>query len=103
VRKASAFSATEDEDLENPLTELTAGDTLHGKLTVVVPEERNQVAVEVALPAGLELINFALDNVDQSLQVTTEGEFRQPPALVYEMYFPENFGRSSGTIMTVSD
>jgi uncharacterized protein YfaS (alpha-2-macroglobulin family) len=149
------YYSLEDEDLETPLTELTAGDTLHGKLTVVVPEERNQVAVEVALPAGLELINFAFDNVDQSLQgapenewdswygysgyyfgsspwteielrsdrlllfaddlnpgvyeydyyvqVTTEGTFRQPPALVYEMYFPENFGRSAGTIVTVNE
>ena len=150
------YYSLDDEELETPLSSVTAGETVHGKITVIVPEERNLVAVEAFLPAGFELINFDFDNVDDSLndgkggtssdgkgyygypgyyfgsspwtetelrhdrlllfaddldpgvyeydyfvQATSEGTFHHPPALVYEMYFPENFGRTTGEYLEV--
>lgn len=146
-----SYYAVADEEMEFPLRKAKAGDTLHGHLTIVVPEQRNLVSVEVPLPAGFELVNFEFDNVDQALlgkgesapstypgyyygrsvwtqkelrsdrlllfadrlnpgvyeydyyvQVTSEGDFHHPPAVVEEMYFPENFGRSQGEWLEVT-
>lgn len=134
----------DDTKFERPVTEAKAGETLHGHLTIVVPEQRSAVAVENFLPAGFELVNFDFENSKKSLedsgkgsvhafqnpwmenpwtfkelrndrlflfadrldkdvyeydyfvQVTSEGKFHHPPALVSEMYFPENFARTRG-------
>lgn len=40
---------------------------------------------------------------DYFVQVASEGEFHHPPALVSEMYFPENFGRTRGEWMKVEE
>ena len=155
------YSAT-DTKMENPLKEAKVGETLHGRITVVVPEERNFVAIEDFLPAGFELVNFEFENTKRSLQdtnyesdirdmyvndeveindgyyfgyspwnykeiradrlflfadrlskgvyeydyyvqVTSEGQFHNPPTVVSEMYFPENFGRTEGDWMNVKE
>lgn len=46
------------------------------------------------LPKGVYEYDFYVN-------VTSEGEFHQPPAVISEMYFPENFGRTKGTWMKV--
>jgi len=43
------------------------GQILHGHLTVVVPVDRQFVAVEDFIPAGTELVNLRLDTEDASL------------------------------------
>lgn len=40
---------------------------------------------------------------DYYVNVTSEGKFHNPPAVVSEMYFPENFGRTKGEWMTVKE
>lgn len=37
------------------------------------------------------------------VQVTSEGKFHHPPAVVSEMYFPENFGRTKGEWVEVKE
>ncbi|KKU80110.1 MAG: hypothetical protein UY05_C0014G0002 [Candidatus Peregrinibacteria bacterium GW2011_GWA2_47_7] len=169
----------DDEKLENPVKVAHAGETLKGRLTIVVPEERHLVAVEDFMPAGFELVNFEFETADKRLlskggeseeryvddfgsncvsceasyggygdysapffyddgyyygmsrwthkeirddrlflfadympkgvyeydyyvTVTSEGKFHHPPAVVSEMYFPENFGRTDGEWMEVA-
>ena len=38
-----------------------------------------------------------------TLRCTTPGAFKVMPATAYEMYFPDNFGRSAGGVFTVTD
>lgn len=38
---------------------------------------------------------------DYYVQVTSEGKFHHPPAVVSEMYYPENFGRTKGEWLEV--
>ena len=145
------YYRTDDKLLEHPVRDAKVGETLVGKLTIAIPEQRDFVAVESPLPAGFELVNFNLATSDQTLQqyegsnferenndgyypscwcgggywehkelrddrlflfgnkmmpgvyeytyvvqVTTPGVFAHPPARAFEMYFPENFGRTRG-------
>ncbi len=48
------------------------------------------------LPAGVYEYEYAV-------QMTSAGVFAQPPAVGYEMYFPEVFGRSRGEVFTVKE
>jgi uncharacterized protein YfaS (alpha-2-macroglobulin family) len=34
-------------------------------------------------------------------RVATPGTFQHPPAVASELYFPENFGRTGGSVFTV--
>lgn len=168
--KREYFAFSDDKE-EKPVSTAKVGDILKGKLTIVVPKERNFVVVESHLPAGLEPVNFNLETTEQTLQnsisnrasygdtsyshevtveentdtiwgnmfwtaylwmfnhremrddrvvlfadhlyagvyeyeylvqVTSVGTFAHPPAIGYEMYFPEIFGRSRGEIFTVT-
>ncbi len=62
------YFAQDDTKLERPLTSVKVGQNLHAKMTVIVPEDRNYVMVEDFLPAGLEGIDFNLNNSEQNLQ-----------------------------------
>lgn len=172
------YYRADDTKLTTAVKEAKAGETLRGRLTIVVPDQRNFVAVENFLPAGFELVNFEFANVDTSLtdslkevsegvissgyisggyrktvssvaggrgcfrcgedgyyygyspwnhkelrndrlflfadflspgvyeydyfvQVGTAGKFHHKPAVAYEMYFPETFGRTRGEWITV--
>jgi len=48
------------------------------------------------LPAGIYEYEFLV-------RVTSAGEFHHLPAQAYEMYFPENFGRTSGKIFKIKE
>jgi uncharacterized protein YfaS (alpha-2-macroglobulin family) len=56
-----------DKEMKTPVERATQGDSLVGKLTIAVGEQRNDVAIDVPLPAGMELVNFDLATSDQSL------------------------------------
>jgi uncharacterized protein YfaS (alpha-2-macroglobulin family) len=53
---------------QNPLSSVTVGDVVKGKLTLTIPDDYSHVAIEDIIPAGFEIINFNLDTEDQSLQ-----------------------------------
>ncbi|OIO48437.1 MAG: hypothetical protein AUJ34_03115 [Parcubacteria group bacterium CG1_02_41_12] len=144
-----ALYALDDKDGEHPLNEVTAGDVLRGELKIIVPNNRNFVAIEDFIPAGVELVNFNLATTDKSLKdeytdtssygwyyspgtknrtlrpdveelrddrlylfserlspgqytytyfvrALVPGTFHHLPAVVSEMYFPENFARTRG-------
>ncbi len=55
-----------DDKMTKPVQSARVGDTLRGKLTIVVPKARNNVVIEAHLPAGLEAVNFHLDTAQQS-------------------------------------
>lgn len=57
-----------DQKEAKPLQEIAIGQTVKGKLTVVVPEDRRYVVVEDLLPAGLEGVDFQLETAEQNLE-----------------------------------
>jgi uncharacterized protein YfaS (alpha-2-macroglobulin family) len=61
------YFALNDLKLERPLASSAVGENLHGRLTVIVPEDRYYVIVEDLLPAGLEGIDFNLKTTEQAL------------------------------------
>lgn len=63
-----SFYALEDADFAEPLSEAKAGDVLKGRLVLTVSKQRNFVAVEDFIPAGLEIVNLRLATEDQSLK-----------------------------------
>ena len=155
------FYSLDDKEFENEITKAKVGDVLKGHIEVIVPKQRNFVAIEDFIPAGVELINFNLSTEDQSLKKDSEkygnasdvnvrrsywyyrnqydnnlypdiqemrddrmflfkenlrpgsyvfdyyvrvlipGKFHHLPAVVSEMYFPENFGRGRGDYFEV--
>lgn len=58
----------DDKKLETPVETVKVGDSLIGKMTLVVPEDRYYVMAEDFLPAGLEGVDFTLNTAQQSLQ-----------------------------------
>ncbi len=156
--------ALTDTTYAKPLTTAKVGDIVRGVVTIVMPKYRHFVALEDAIPAGFELVDFKLKTEDQSvvesqsaptqeqsalsstlpvsydesvppifetfypdfeelrddrvfafeqsvkpgtytytyyLRATVPGTFRYLPAVVSEMYYPENFGRNGGSMFTV--
>jgi uncharacterized protein YfaS (alpha-2-macroglobulin family) len=65
------YFSMDDGKLETPLEETKVGENLHGKLTVIVPEDRHYVMIEDFLPAGLEGVDFNLNTSEQGLQDMT--------------------------------
>lgn len=63
-----SFYALEDMDFANPLTEAKVGDLLRGRIVLTVPKQRNIVAIEDFIPAGVEIVNLRLATEDQSLK-----------------------------------
>ena len=53
------------EDRENPVTEMTQGQTFLARLTVVVPNTLHYVLIEDFLPAGLEVVDTSLKTSEQ--------------------------------------
>ena len=149
------FCSLDDKKCEEPITQAKVGDVLRGRLKIIVPEQRNFVAIEDFIPAGVELINFNLATEDRGLieasrsaedsknqissrqgydrilrprrqemrddrlflfdeslrpgtyifdyfvRVLVPGKFHHLPAVISEMYFPENFGRTRGSYFEV--
>ncbi len=62
------YYSVDDENMENPVSSVKLGETLRGKITVIVPEDSYYVMVEDYLPAGLEGVDFSLKTSKQSLQ-----------------------------------
>jgi uncharacterized protein YfaS (alpha-2-macroglobulin family) len=48
------------DDPETPLTSVQKGETVRGRLTIIMPEERHYVIVNDPLPAGLEALDSSL-------------------------------------------
>lgn len=63
------YFSVEDEKMETPIDSVQVGQNIHGRLTVIVPEDRHYVMIEDFLPAGLEGIDFNLKTSEQNLQV----------------------------------
>ncbi len=57
----------DDEQEKNELDTVKVGDVVRGKLTITIPEEYQNVAVEDFIPAGFEIVNFNLSTENQSL------------------------------------
>ena len=60
--------ALNDESEKNSLSQAAVGDIIRGKLTITIPDEYSNVAVEDFVPAGFEIINFNLSTENQLLQ-----------------------------------
>lgn len=60
--------ALNDESEKNSLSQAAVGDIIRGKLTITIPDEYRNVAVEDFMPAGFEIINFNLSTENQLLQ-----------------------------------
>jgi uncharacterized protein YfaS (alpha-2-macroglobulin family) len=52
----------------SPVMDAEVGEILRGEVEITMGENREYVAVEVQIPAGTELINFAFDIADQDLK-----------------------------------
>ncbi len=65
---AQEYFKMDDKNMETPVQSAKIGDTLVGKMTVIVPEDRYYVMLEDYLPAGLEGVDFSLQTSQQSLQ-----------------------------------
>jgi uncharacterized protein YfaS (alpha-2-macroglobulin family) len=59
--------ALNDERDRDSLKKVAVGDVVRGKLTITIPDEYQNVAVEDFIPAGFEIVNFNLSTEDQSL------------------------------------
>lgn len=137
-----------------PATGPKVGGTYVVKLTITVPQQRNYVAVESPVPAGMEIVDVSLETSQKNLlagvdssstswgwdywenglwhfrhkeirddrlflfaetlppgvyeynyivRATTPGTFRQRPTRAFEMYFPEVFGQTEGTIVKITE
>jgi uncharacterized protein YfaS (alpha-2-macroglobulin family) len=74
------YYAIDDLDHKNPISSAQTGEVLRGKITLIIPEERNFLAIEDFLPAGLELVNLDLATENQNLraQEPTESDCLGP-------------------------
>ncbi len=59
--------ALSDERDSKSLKKVNVGEVVRGKLTITIPDEYQNVAVEDFIPAGFEIVNFNLSTEDQSL------------------------------------
>lgn len=66
-----------DQEVNNPVKWMKSGTIYRGELNIIVPEDMYYVVVEERLPAGVEAINFNLDNTDKSMQDELE-DFNRP-------------------------
>lgn len=93
--------ALADRDCAEPLSSAKAGDILRGRLRIIVPKDRNFVAIEDFLPAGAELINENLSTEDQSLKgIEEENQFNdcQADPLSCADFFYEDDARLDRTM-----
>lgn len=83
----------DDQENKNPLTEAKVGDVLKGHLAIVLPKDRNFVAIEDFIPAGMEIVNLKLATEDQSLKKQQENN------PYYDNYFDNgDFGEGRGSL-----
>jgi len=61
------FFRLADEKMTAPLDQARVGEVLKGRLRLSVPADRDRVLVEDFIPAGVELVNFALATENVSL------------------------------------
>ena len=66
-----SYYAMDDKDEVAPLKVLPFGETIKGRISIVVPDDRHYVLVEDRLPAALEAIDFSLKTSKKSL---TDGD-----------------------------
>jgi alpha-2-macroglobulin len=137
-------------------TALKVGENYVVTLTITTPQQRNYLAVESPVPAGMEVVDVSLEtsqkglleDIDSStggdwwdptywksglwhfthrevrddrfflfaeqlpagvyqynyiVRATTPGTFHQRPTRAFEMYFPEVFGQTEGTLVTIGE
>lgn len=81
------FYNLEDTENKNPLTEAKAGDVLREHIKITVPLNRNYVAIEDFIPAGMEIVNLDLATEQKSLLLQeTELEGRELHPSFKEFY-----------------
>ncbi|MFH1423355.1 MAG: alpha-2-macroglobulin family protein, partial [Candidatus Nealsonbacteria bacterium] len=132
------FYKLDDKENKTPVLKAEVGEVLRSHLQITVSDNRNFVAVEDYIPAGMEIVNLELATEEKSLRLQEKelqgrelhpdfkeirddriflfkenlgpgvyefdyyvralirGKFTHLPAVVSEMYFPENFGRTNG-------
>lgn len=72
--------ALNDKAFENEVSKAKVGDVLKGHIEIIVPKQRNFVAIEDFIPAGVELVNLNLSTEDQSLamEIKNDGNLGRP-------------------------
>ncbi|MEI7741353.1 MAG: Ig-like domain-containing protein [bacterium] len=69
----SDYYAKDDVDFKTPLREVKQGDVVRVRMKLIVPKQRQYVAFEQHLPAGLEPIDFQLKTSNQALNQDSGG------------------------------
>jgi len=64
--------ALSDERDSKSLQSAEVGEVVRGKITLIIPDVYQNVAVEDFIPAGFEIVNFNLSTEDQSLNTSEE-------------------------------
>ena len=70
------FYRLSDEKLENKVSDAKVGEVLKGRVEVVVSKDRNYVNIDSYIPAGFELINFALSTENQGNYVDNNNQYQ---------------------------
>ncbi len=61
------FFRLDDEEQKIPILSAKVGDVIKGRLTLTVPFNAADIAIEDYIPAGFEIVNFSFATEDQSL------------------------------------
>ncbi|MBX7148410.1 Ig-like domain-containing protein [bacterium] len=95
------YYALDDVKEEHPLSEFKAGENYKGHITVIVPNNLNQVLIEDPLPAGFEPIDMQLATSSRSAQMEAE-DVSDTSSVGYSPYddveFTDDYGMSYGFV-----
>jgi hypothetical protein len=74
----------DDKEYRNPLSELTVGEDVMVRVTLLIPDDRRYVLVEDYLPAGLEAQNFTFETTSRAqAELVDEAMDWDAPGFVY--------------------
>ena len=76
------FYTATDTEFITPVKEAEAGEVLQGRIKIFVPKERNNVAIEDYIPAGMELVNSELST--ENIDVYEDEESFKDDALLWQ-------------------
>lgn len=70
------FYKLDDKNFENKVSNAKVGEVLKGRIDVVVSKDRNYVNIDSYIPAGFELVNFALSTENQGNYVDNNNQYQ---------------------------
>jgi uncharacterized protein YfaS (alpha-2-macroglobulin family) len=85
------------------VTEVNAGDVVRVQLTMVIPADRNYVAIEDPLPAGLELINTTFKTTAPSILDSLRGRERDDWEYWYDSYTFDRIEQHDDRVLLFAD